>query len=162
MRFLLPPDCLVAEEFDETADTQFVDADKIPAGWMGVDIGPKSVELFKEEIANAKTIVWNGPMGVFEKEPFAHGTPASHWESLMVTGTPQSGPAVPFESALSACLALRRARSYSLTAMGFNASATCSVRSMTDSMSSSADICRRRRPAERAIAEAVASISRVE
>jgi phosphoglycerate kinase len=76
VRFLLPPDCLVAEEFDETADTQFVDADKMPAGWIGVDIGPKTVELFKSEIANAKTIVWNGPLGVFEKEPFAHGTKA--------------------------------------------------------------------------------------
>ncbi len=76
VRFLLPVDCLAAEEFDETADTQFVDSDEMPAGWIGVDIGPKTVELFKEEIANAKTIVWNGPVGVFEKEPFSHGTKA--------------------------------------------------------------------------------------
>lgn len=76
VKFLLPVDCLVADKFDENANTQIVDADKIPAGWEGVDIGPKSIEAIKSEIAMARTIVWNGPVGVFEKKPFAGGTRA--------------------------------------------------------------------------------------
>lgn len=76
VKLLLPVDCLVADKFDENANTQIVDADKMPAGWEGVDIGPKSVEAIQSEIARAKTIVWNGPVGVFEKKPFAKGTRA--------------------------------------------------------------------------------------
>ncbi len=74
VKFLLPVDCLVADKFDEAANTQIVDADKIPAGWEGVDIGPKSLAAIQAEVAKAKTIVWNGPVGVFEKKPFAKGT----------------------------------------------------------------------------------------
>jgi len=76
VKFLLPIDCLVADKFDENANTQIVESQNIPQGWQGVDIGPKSVEAIQAEIARAKTIVWNGPVGVFEKKPFAGGTRA--------------------------------------------------------------------------------------
>lgn len=75
-KVVLPVDCVVANQFDKDAEIQVVDADKIPAGWQGVDIGPKTIELFKSEIENAKTIVWNGPVGVFEIERFSKGTRA--------------------------------------------------------------------------------------
>jgi phosphoglycerate kinase len=74
VNFLLPVDCLVADKFDENANTRIVDSDKMPAGWQGLDIGPKSAEALKAEIAKAATVVWNGPVGVFEKKPFAKGT----------------------------------------------------------------------------------------
>jgi len=73
---VLPVDVVAADKFDAAAATQTVDADKIPAGWMGLDIGPKSVELFSKYISECKTVVWNGPMGVFEMEAFAAGTKA--------------------------------------------------------------------------------------
>lgn len=73
-KVILPVDCQIADKFEEGANTQIVDVDKIPAGWIGVDIGPKSIELFKAEIQKAKTIVWNGPAGVFEIAKFAEGT----------------------------------------------------------------------------------------
>ncbi|MCX7016158.1 MAG: phosphoglycerate kinase, partial [Candidatus Sumerlaeota bacterium] len=76
VRLILPVDCVVVEKFDESSPTRIVDADKMPAGWQGVDVGPKTVEMLKAEIAKAKTIVWNGPVGVFEKEPWAKGTKA--------------------------------------------------------------------------------------
>ena len=75
LRFLLPVDDVVADKIDASAQPATIDA-PIPAGKMGLDIGPKTRKLFAEEIANAATIVWNGPMGVFEAAPFAHGTVA--------------------------------------------------------------------------------------
>ncbi len=74
VRLMLPVDHVVAAKIDENAATQIVSGDDIPADQMGLDIGPKTVELYAAEIAKAKTIVWNGPMGVFETRPFAKGT----------------------------------------------------------------------------------------
>ena len=75
VRLLLPVDHVVAAKIDPAAPTQVVKDDLgIPDGQMGLDIGPETVALFSKEIAAAKTIVWNGPMGVFEVAPFAHGT----------------------------------------------------------------------------------------
>ena len=71
---LLPVDFVVAEEITEDADTTIVGREEIPAHSLGLDIGPTSVELFKDAISSAKTIFWNGPMGVFEMTPFATGT----------------------------------------------------------------------------------------
>lgn len=70
----LPIDAVVANEFSKDADTQVVDIDAIPEGWMGLDIGPKTVEKYAQVIQNSKLIIWNGPMGVFEMEKFANGT----------------------------------------------------------------------------------------
>lgn len=75
-RILLPIDCIIADRFEASASVRTVTADAIPDDWMGMDIGPESVKLFAAEIARAKTIVWNGPMGVFEMKPFAEGTNA--------------------------------------------------------------------------------------
>lgn len=74
VNFLLPIDNLVADKFDASANTKIVSTDEIPADYLGVDIGPKSIELFGDVIKNAKTIIWNGPMGVFEIDAFAKGT----------------------------------------------------------------------------------------
>src|SRR5699024_1649493 len=76
VRFLLPVDSTLADEFSKDAHTQDVSNDAIPAegGWMGLDIGEKSVELFSQVIKESKTILWNGPMGVFEMKPFQKGT----------------------------------------------------------------------------------------
>jgi phosphoglycerate kinase len=70
----LPDDHVVVERFEASAPTQIVARDGIPAGWMGVDIGPRTVEAFAQAIGEAQTIIWNGPMGVFEMPPFAKGT----------------------------------------------------------------------------------------
>ncbi|MER3319489.1 MAG: phosphoglycerate kinase [Allomuricauda sp.] len=70
----LPVDVLAADDFDNGANTQFVDVDKIPDGWQGLDAGPKTLEIFKQVILASKTILWNGPIGVFEMENFAKGT----------------------------------------------------------------------------------------
>lgn len=70
----LPDDIVVADRFDKDADSQIVDADAIPEGWMGLDVGPKSVEKFAARLNEAKSIFWNGPAGVFEFEKFASGT----------------------------------------------------------------------------------------
>ena len=75
VELLLPSDHLVADSFSETANTQVV-GDNIPDGWMGLDIGPETTALYQERLASAATVVWNGPMGVFELEPFSHGTSA--------------------------------------------------------------------------------------
>ncbi len=72
--FLLPSDHVAAERIDIQARTEVVKNDKIPSGWVCLDIGPETVRAFSKEIQSAKTIVWNGPMGVFELEPFSHGT----------------------------------------------------------------------------------------
>ena len=75
VRFLLPVDHVLAEKFAADAKTQIFEGDgPFPAEWMGLDIGPKTVELFSKEIADASTIVWNGPMGVFEMPAFAVGS----------------------------------------------------------------------------------------
>lgn len=73
VKFMLPVDNIAADAFDNDAKTQTVGND-IPAGWMALDIGPKTVEAYAAEIAGAKTIVWNGPMGCFEMPKFAGGT----------------------------------------------------------------------------------------
>jgi len=71
---LLPVDFVIADRFAADADTRVVDADSLPDGWMGLDIGPRTRELFATRIADAGTVVWNGPMGVFEMEAFSGGT----------------------------------------------------------------------------------------
>ena len=75
-RIVLPLDYVVADKFAAEAATQIVDKAAIPEGWMGLDIGPRSCELYAQELAGAKTVFWNGPMGVFEMEAFAAGTRA--------------------------------------------------------------------------------------
>jgi phosphoglycerate kinase len=72
--FLLPMDHVIAERAEATAVTRVVDSTGIPAGWMGLDIGPKARQAFATAIRGARTIVWNGPMGVFELAPFREGT----------------------------------------------------------------------------------------
>ncbi len=76
VELLLPVENVVAKEFDANAEAKVVPADNIPADYMGMDIGPKTVELFSEVIKKAKTVIWNGPMGVFEFPRFAEGTKA--------------------------------------------------------------------------------------
>lgn len=73
-RVILPIDCVIADKFDNNAQRKTVPVTKIPAGWRGLDIGPETIKLIKLELKNAKTIVWNGPMGVFEMPNFANGT----------------------------------------------------------------------------------------
>jgi len=70
----IPVDVVAANAFSNDAETQIVDVDKIPDGWQGLDAGPKSLENFKKVILESKTILWNGPLGVFEMENFANGT----------------------------------------------------------------------------------------
>jgi phosphoglycerate kinase len=73
-KIVLPVDIVAADKFAADAQTQVVDADAIPEGWLGLDIGPRSVAEFADALAPAKTVFWNGPMGVFELAPFAAGT----------------------------------------------------------------------------------------
>ena len=72
----LPVDAVNADKFDANANTNISDVDKTPEGWMGLDIAEKSIKKFEEIIVNSKTVIWNGPMGVFEMEKFAKGTSA--------------------------------------------------------------------------------------
>ncbi|MBQ3479914.1 MAG: phosphoglycerate kinase [Clostridia bacterium] len=74
VQFLLPVDTVIANDFDNPTEIKTVEAGKIPEGWQGLDIGPKTIELFSGAVKSAKTVVWNGPMGVFEKPEFAKGT----------------------------------------------------------------------------------------
>ncbi len=76
VKLVLPVDNVVTNDFNNEADSQIVDTYKIPDGWMGMDIGPKTAELFAEVIKSSKTILWNGPLGVFEMPNFAKGTAA--------------------------------------------------------------------------------------
>ena len=76
IRVYLPVDCVVAASLDPGAETKIVPTQEIPEGWYGLDIGPASVKLFTEAVENAKTILWNGPMGLFERDAFARGTQA--------------------------------------------------------------------------------------
>jgi phosphoglycerate kinase len=70
----IPTDAVVADAFAETANTDQCAADAVPDGWMALDIGPKSIEAFRTAILGSRTILWNGPMGVFEMKPFQQGT----------------------------------------------------------------------------------------
>ncbi len=74
VKFYLPVDCVVAASREPGAETKIVPVQEMPKGWYGMDIGPASVKLFSEAVQNAKTILWNGPMGVFENDAFARGT----------------------------------------------------------------------------------------
>lgn len=74
MRLILPVDCVVADKFDNDAQRKVVPVNRIPSGWRGLDIGPETVKIINMELRRAKTIVWNGPMGVFEMPNFANGT----------------------------------------------------------------------------------------
>ncbi|NHN32564.1 phosphoglycerate kinase [Paenibacillus agricola] len=76
VNFLLPEDIIVTDDFSAKANTREVSISEIPADWEGIDIGPKSRVKFAKTIAESKLVVWNGPMGVFEIEPFSHGTRA--------------------------------------------------------------------------------------
>jgi len=73
-QLLLPMDLVLADEFDEDAERKELDGTDVPDGWMGLDIGPRTVEAYAEQLADAGTVFWNGPMGAFEMEPFAAGT----------------------------------------------------------------------------------------
>ena len=76
VKLLLPVDVVCAKEFANETETVIVDRENIPAGMMGLDIGPKTIDLYKNALVEAKTIVWNGPVGVFEMPSFAKGTKA--------------------------------------------------------------------------------------
>jgi phosphoglycerate kinase len=99
-KITLPVDLVVASEFSETAETQVVAADAIPDGWMGMDMGPRTVELFSEQLVDARTVFWNGPIGVFEMAPFTAGTRglasaiAGLGDALTVVGGGDSAAAV--------------------------------------------------------------------
>ena len=103
VKLLLPVDCTIAKNFpdpiDGPIDVTIVDADKIPADCMGLDIGPKTAELFANEVKSAKTVVWNGPMGVFENPTLAKGTIAvarslAETDAITIIGGGDSAAAV--------------------------------------------------------------------
>ncbi len=99
VKLLLPVDTVIADKYDNDANRDLVDENKIPDGWMGLDIGPKTVELFSAAVKEAKTIVWNGPMGVFEMSNFAAGTTAianacAETDAITVIGGGDSAAAV--------------------------------------------------------------------
>src|SRR5690606_1874346 len=74
--FLIPSDSVIADKFSNDASTKVVNNDHIEKGWMGLDIGSESIKAFSKTIMESKTILWNGPMGVFEMEKFQQGTKA--------------------------------------------------------------------------------------
>jgi len=74
VKVFLPVDCVVADKMDPSAKTQTVPVEKIPPDWMALDIGPSTISRFADALKDAKTILWNGPMGVFEMAPFSRGT----------------------------------------------------------------------------------------
>ncbi len=76
IKILLPVDVVIADKFDNEANRKICQSDEIPDGWIGLDIGPKTIELFKDVITHSKTLLWNGPMGVFEMSNFETGTVA--------------------------------------------------------------------------------------
>ena len=84
---LLPTDVILADKFDAQANTQTVSVEAIPDGWMGLDIGPDSVKVFQDALGDCKTVIWNGPMGVFEMEKFAKGTEGIARTLADLTGT---------------------------------------------------------------------------
>ncbi|HEX9137502.1 MAG TPA: phosphoglycerate kinase [Nitrospirota bacterium] len=73
-KFYLPVDFVVAENMNDGAETKIVTSQEIPKGWVGLDIGPATTRLFAEALQNAKTVIWNGPMGMFEKDAYSRGT----------------------------------------------------------------------------------------
>jgi phosphoglycerate kinase len=89
VQFLLPTDVVLADNFAPDANSQIAKVEEIPDGWMGLDIGPDSVKVFQDALADCKTVIWNGPMGVFEFDKFAAGTNAiAHTlAELSATGT---------------------------------------------------------------------------
>ncbi|CAO5032809.1 Phosphoglycerate kinase [Microcystis aeruginosa] len=89
VEFLLPTDVVLADQFDKDAESQIVKVENIPDGWMGLDIGPESVKVFQEALSDCKSVLWNGPMGVFEFDKFAAGTDAiaNTLADLTATGT---------------------------------------------------------------------------
>ncbi|MBZ4666621.1 phosphoglycerate kinase [Mahella sp.] len=99
VELLLPVDNVVAKEFKADAEHKVVPSEAMPDGWQGVDIGPKTIEMFSKVIENAKTVVWNGPMGVFEMPAFANGTRAiaeamSRCKGVTIIGGGDSAAAV--------------------------------------------------------------------
>ena len=99
VKLLLPVDTVVGKEFDADTERKIVDSDKMPADWEGMDIGPKTIELFSEAVKDAGTVVWNGPMGVFEFPAFAVGTEAmakalAASEAVTIVGGGDSAAAV--------------------------------------------------------------------
>ncbi|MDX2216471.1 MAG: phosphoglycerate kinase [Oculatellaceae cyanobacterium bins.114] len=84
---LLPTDVIIADNFAADANAQTVSIEAIPDGWMGLDIGPDSVKVFKDALADCKTVIWNGPMGVFEFDKFAKGTEAIAYSLAEITKT---------------------------------------------------------------------------
>ena len=74
VELLLPTDVILADNFAPDANSQVASIDSIPEGWMGLDVGPDSVKVFQEALSDCQTVIWNGPMGVFEFEKFANGT----------------------------------------------------------------------------------------
>lgn len=74
VKLYLPVDCIISERMDDKAETKSVPVQEINPNWLGLDIGPASIKLFEEVLRNARTIVWNGPMGVFEMDKFSRGT----------------------------------------------------------------------------------------
>ncbi|MEO6404619.1 MAG: phosphoglycerate kinase, partial [Ferruginibacter sp.] len=76
VNILLPDDSVVADAFDDNATTTITESSNVPEGWMGLDIGPVAIKHFSNVIAGSLTVLWNGPMGVFEMEKFQHGTKA--------------------------------------------------------------------------------------
>jgi len=89
VNLILPVDTIIADKFDNEARKDAVDSGKIPSDWMGLDIGTKTVELFSEVIKGSKTLLWNGPMGVFEMENFEQGTRAI--ANAVVAATQENG-----------------------------------------------------------------------
>ncbi len=99
VKLLLPVDTVIADKFAPDADSQVVTAGEIPDGWQGLDIGPKTVEAYCDAVADAGTVIWNGPMGVFEFEKFAVGTKAvaealSKTDAITIIGGGDSAAAV--------------------------------------------------------------------
>ncbi|KAG6758086.1 hypothetical protein POTOM_038420 [Populus tomentosa] len=86
VKLLLPTDVVVADKFAPDANSKVVPASEIADGWMGLDIGPDSIKTFSEALDTTKTIIWNGPMGVFEFEKFAAGTEAIAWKLAELSG----------------------------------------------------------------------------
>lgn len=87
VEIVIPVDVVVADKFAADAQTQIVSADQIPDGWMGLDIGPQTIAKFSAALADAKTVIWNGPMGVFEMPAFANGTREIATAITKVSGT---------------------------------------------------------------------------
>ena len=85
MLFRSPQDSVVADDFSASANTKIVDSDKIDNGWEGLDIGPKTIKMFTDVITDSKTILWNGPCGVFEIDKFAVGSEAVAYAIVKAT-----------------------------------------------------------------------------